>query len=92
MSETTDSTTNKEATDKFESGKTHAKQAAQDIRSAAEAKATEIRGKAEDAYGQARQRARSWQEEGEQYVRHNPLRGVLTALGLGFILGLLIRR
>jgi len=92
MNETTSSTTNTESTDKFESGKSHAKQAAQDIRSAAEAKASELRGKAEQAYGQAKDRARSWQEEGENYVRQNPLRGVLTALGIGFILGLLIRR
>ncbi len=81
-----------EAADKFESGKTHVKQAAHDIRSAAEAKATELRGRAENAYGEARKRARSWQEDGEQYVRENPLRGVLTAVGIGFILGLLIRR
>lgn len=90
MNETTSSNT--EATEKFESGKSHAKQAAHDIRSAAEAKATEIRDKAEQAYGQARERARSWQEEGENYVRQNPLRGVITALGIGFVLGLLIRR
>jgi ElaB/YqjD/DUF883 family membrane-anchored ribosome-binding protein len=32
------------------------------------------------------------QEEGEAYVRENPLRGVATALGVGFILGLLFRR
>ena len=96
MNETTsESTTSKEqqdATSKFESGKTHAKQAAEDIRAAAETKAHEIRGRAEQAYQQARTRARSWQEEGEHYVRENPLRGVLTALGIGFILGLLIRR
>lgn len=81
-----------EANEKFESGKTHVKQAADDLRSAAGAKAQEIRERAESAYDTARTRARSWQEEGEQYVRENPLRGVLTALGVGFILGLLIRR
>lgn len=84
--------TNQDAAAKFESGKTHVKQAAQDIRSAAEAKAQEFRGRAGEAYEQARTRARSWQEEGEHYIRENPLRGVLTALGVGFLLGVLFRR
>lgn len=90
----TDSTasTQTDASSKFESGKTHVRQAAQDLRSAAEIKAQEYRGRAEEIYGQARERARTWQEEGEEYIRRNPLRGVLTALGIGFILGLLIRR
>ncbi len=93
MSETTsDPVDQSEPTNKFESGKTHAKQAAEDLRAAAGAKAQEYRGRVEQAYQSARTRARSWQEEGEQYVRENPLRGVLTALGVGFILGLLIRR
>ena len=94
MNETTssDPAPQQEAASKFESGKTHARQAAEDLRSAAGAKAQEFRGRAEQVYEQARSRARSWQEEGEQYVRENPLRGVLTALGIGFILGLLIRR
>lgn len=93
MSDTTsDPAKSTDASEKFESGKTHVKQAADDLRSAAGAKASELRGRAGDAYDQARKRARSWQEEGEQYVRENPLRGVLSALGIGFILGLLIRR
>ena len=107
MSETaSDPTTNQEATEaasKFESGKTHVKQAAEEIRAAAEeraaelreaaeAKAQELRNRAEHAYEDARKRARTLQEEGEAYVRENPLRGVLTALGVGFVLGLLFRR
>jgi len=100
---TSDPVTNQDAASKFESGKTHAKQAAEDLRAAAEekasqfrgvaeAKAQEFRGKAEDAYSQARTRARSLQEEGEAYVRENPVRGVMTALGVGFLLGLVFRR
>ncbi len=104
MNETTsDPTTNQDAASKYESGKSHAKQAAEDLRAAAEekaqqlrstaeAKAQEYRGRAEHAYEQARTRARSLQEEGEHYVRENPVRGVLTALGIGFLLGLLVRR
>ena len=95
--------TNEDVTSKLEAGKAHAKQAAQELRGAAEekaaelrnvaeAKASEYREKAEQAYEQARTRARSLQEEGEAYVRENPLRGVLTALGVGFVLGALFRR
>jgi len=104
MNETvSDPAANQEAASKFESGKSHAKQAADDLRAAAEqkaaefraaaeSKAQEFRGKAGEAYDQARQRARSLQEETEAYVRENPLRGVLTALGVGFVLGLLFRK
>ena len=88
---------------KLESGKTHAKQAAEDLRAAAEAKATELRtaaqdkvnelrGRAEHTYEEARTRARTMREDGEQYVRDNPTRAVLTALGIGFFLGLIFRR
>jgi len=93
MNETaSEPTTNQEAASKFESGKSHVKQAAEDIRSAAGAKAQEYRGRAEQAYEKARTRANSLREEGEHYVRENPLRGVLTALGVGFVLGLFFRR
>ena len=99
---------------KFEAGKTHAKQAAEELRAAAEEKATQLRAaaetkaaelratagtkvqeyrvKAEETYEQARTQAHSLQEEGEAYVRENPLRGVLAALGVGFVLGLMFRR
>ena len=94
---------NQESTSKFEAGKAHAMQAAEELRAAAEEKASELRAtaeskaqeyraKAEETLGQARTRARSFQEEGEAYVRENPLQGVLTALGVGFVLGLLFRR
>ena len=98
-----DPATNPEPADKFESGKAHARQAAEDLKSAAEAKAAELRAaaeakaqefrtRAEQAYEQARARARTFQEEGEAFVRENPMRGVMTALGVGFVLGLLFRR
>jgi ElaB/YqjD/DUF883 family membrane-anchored ribosome-binding protein len=103
MNETMSDPANQEAANKFESGKTHAKQAAEDLRAAAEQKAAELKaaaetkaqelkGRAGEAYEQMRSRARTWQEEGEAYVRENPLRGVVTALGAGFVLGLLFRR
>jgi ElaB/YqjD/DUF883 family membrane-anchored ribosome-binding protein len=98
-----DDTLPKEASSKFESGKAHALHAAEDLRAAAEAKAQELRqvaeskahdlrGRAEQAYGEARTRVRTLREDGEQYVRENPLRAVLTALGIGFVFGLIFRR
>ena len=104
MTETaSDPSSNPETASKFESGTTHAKQAAEDLksaaeqkaaelRSAAEGKAQELRSRAEQVYEDARSRARTFQEEGEAYVRENPMRGVLTALGVGFVIGLLFRR
>jgi ElaB/YqjD/DUF883 family membrane-anchored ribosome-binding protein len=91
------------AANKFESGKSHAIHAAEDLRAAAEAKAKELRsiaeakaqeyrGRAEHAYGEARVKARTLRDDGEQYIRENPTRAVLSALGIGFVLGLIFRR
>lgn len=77
---------------KVESSKMHARKAAEDLKSAAGAMAEEYRGKAEQAWGDATARARTFQEDGEQYVRDNPTKAVFTALGIGFILGLILRR
>lgn len=98
-----DETLNNPAASKFESGKAHAIHAAEDLRAAAEAKASELRvmaeakakelrGRAEQVYGDYRQRALTFHEEGEQYVRENPTKAVLTALGVGFVLGMIFRR
>jgi ElaB/YqjD/DUF883 family membrane-anchored ribosome-binding protein len=91
------------AQNKFESSKTHVRKAAEDLRSAAGvvagdlktaagAMAEEYRGKAEQAWEDARERVRTFQEDGEQYVRENPTKAVFTALGIGFVLGLIFRR
>ncbi len=76
----------------LESSKTHARRAAEDLRTAATQKAGEYRGKAEQAWEDASLRARTFQEDGEQYVRDNPTKAVFTALGIGFVLGMVFRR
>jgi ElaB/YqjD/DUF883 family membrane-anchored ribosome-binding protein len=92
-----------DAKDKLESSKTHARKAAEDLKSAAGAIAGDYRGKAEEAWGEARGKAeqawddargrvRTFQEDAEQYVRENPTKAVFTALGIGFVLGLIFRR
>ena len=52
------------------------------------AEAGELRGAVEDAKSQAK----SWQAEGEAYVRDNPTKAVLVALGVGLLLGFLLRK
>ena len=81
-----------DASSRLESTKTHARQAAEELRTAATEIAGQYRGKAEQAWGDAQQRARTLQEDGEQYVRENPTKAVFSALGIGFILGLIFRR
>ena len=81
-----------EAKGKLDSSKTHARRAAEDLKSAASEMAGEYRGKAEQAWGDAQDRARTLQEDGEQYVRDNPTKAVFTALGIGFVLGMIFRK
>ena len=67
-------------------------QKADELRSAAQGKAQELRGTAESAWSDFRSKAKNWQAEGEAYVRDNPIKAILIALGLGLLLGLLLRR
>jgi ElaB/YqjD/DUF883 family membrane-anchored ribosome-binding protein len=82
----------REAQGKLQSGRTHARQAAEDFKSAASAIAEEYRGKAEQAWDDAKGRVRTFQQDADQYVRENPTKAVFTALGVGFVLGLIFRR
>jgi ElaB/YqjD/DUF883 family membrane-anchored ribosome-binding protein len=80
------------AQEKLKSTKTQVRAAADDLKSAAGAMAEEYRGKAEQMWGDARDRARTFQKDSEQYVRENPTRAVFAALGIGVVLGLIFRR
>jgi len=80
------------AQSKLESSKTHARRAAEDLKSAATSMAEDYRDKATQAWDEAKVRVRTLQEDGEEYVRENPMRAVFTALGIGFVLGLIFRR
>jgi ElaB/YqjD/DUF883 family membrane-anchored ribosome-binding protein len=77
---------------KIESGTDHIRKAAEDFKSVAGAVAGEYRGKAEEAWNDASQRVRSFQEDAEEYVRENPTKAIFTALGVGFVMGLIFRR
>ena len=76
----------------LESSKTHARRAAEDLKTAATQMAGDYRGKAEQAWDDASVRVRTFQEDGEQYVRDNPTKAVFTALGIGFVLGMIFRK
>jgi ElaB/YqjD/DUF883 family membrane-anchored ribosome-binding protein len=78
--------------EKAKRGVTHAREAAADVGSAAGAMAAEYRAKAEEAWGEAKDRVRTFREDADQYVRKNPTRAVFTALGIGFVMGLIFRR
>jgi ElaB/YqjD/DUF883 family membrane-anchored ribosome-binding protein len=81
-----------QAAEKTERGVTHVRKAAEDLSSAAGAVADEYRGRAEEVLEDALHRVRSFQDDSKQYVRENPTKAVFTALGVGFVLGLIFRR
>jgi len=92
MAEEKESGASSSEQNKLESSKTHARRAAEDLRSAATTMAGDYRDKATQAWDDAKVRVRTLQEDGEDYVRENPMKAVLTALGIGFVLGLIFRR
>ena len=73
-------------------GATHIHKAAEDLRSAAGAMAEEYRARGKEVWDDALHRVRSFQDDSKQYVRENPTKAVVTALGVGFVLGLIFRR
>jgi ElaB/YqjD/DUF883 family membrane-anchored ribosome-binding protein len=89
--------------DALENGKDHLRAAAGNLKEAASAKVEEIRHAAEQKVEELRSTtqskaqelkgtAESWQAEGHAYIRDNPTKSVLIALGLGVLLGLLLRK
>ena len=78
--------------EKAKRGVTRARKATEDLGSAAGAMAEEYRGRAETAWNDAVSRVRGFQDDSEKYVRENPTKAVFTALGLGFVLGMIFRR
>ena len=77
---------------KAERGGSHARKAAEDLGSAAGTMANKYLGRAEEVWDDARDRVRTFQDDSKQYVRKNPSKAVFSALGAGFVLGLIFRR
>ena len=67
-------------------------QTAEDLKSAAGETLGEYREKAEQVWDDARDRVRTFKQDAEQYVREKPTLTVFSALGIGFVLGLIIYR
>jgi ElaB/YqjD/DUF883 family membrane-anchored ribosome-binding protein len=61
------------------------------MKSTVTAVAQDYTDKASEALDEAKQRVRTLREDGEEYVRENPMKAVFTALGVGFTLGLIFR-
>ena len=81
-----------QAKEEAKRGVTHARKAAEDLRSTAGAMADEYRERGKEVMDDALHRVRSFQDDSKQYVRENPTKAVFTALGVGFVLGLIFRR
>jgi ElaB/YqjD/DUF883 family membrane-anchored ribosome-binding protein len=67
-----------------------AQRAAEVLESATTNITEDYRDKAEQSW-ETKARVRTWQEDGEEYVRENPMKAIFTALGVGFLLGLIVR-
>ena len=64
---------------------------AEELKSAGTAVAKDYTEKASTVFDEAKERVRTLREDGEDYVRKNPTKAVFTALGVGFVLGLIYK-
>ena len=76
----------------LQAAKSHALEAAGDLRHAAEEKVVELREVANAKAQHIRTSAKEQGSELENYVRQNPARSVLVSLGIGMLMGMLWRR
>ena len=81
-----------QAKEEAKRGVTHLRKAAEDLLSAAGAMADEYRERGKEVWDDTLHRVRNFQDDSQQYVRENPTKAVFTALGVGFVLGLIFRR
>ena len=68
-------------------GVSHARKAAEDLRSATGATADKYRARGKEVWDDALHRVRSFQDDSKEFVRANPTKAVFTALGLVSYLG-----
>jgi ElaB/YqjD/DUF883 family membrane-anchored ribosome-binding protein len=79
-------------TNELQSTSTHGQKAAKDLKSEAGGVVEEYRGTAEQVWDDTKERVRTFKEDADEYVRENPTKTVLTALAIGFVLGLITFR
>ena len=78
--------------DHFEASKAHARAAAAEMRDAATETARKFRERAGGLAGEWKEKAENVQKEIEDYVREHPAKSILAAVGVGLVLGLIVRR
>ena len=79
-------------TNELQSTRTHGQEAAKDLKSEAGGVVEEYSGTAEQVWDDTKERVRTFKEDADEYVRENPTKTVLTALAIGFVLGLITFR
>jgi ElaB/YqjD/DUF883 family membrane-anchored ribosome-binding protein len=80
------------ATDKASQFKSTAVEKAEALKIAASDKAAHLRESATEQWQETRVKAQELHVSAEDYIRQNPTKSVLGALGVGFLVGLLLRR
>lgn len=79
-------------TEKAGQFKSEAMLRAEELKLAASGRAEMLRHNATEQWQDTRVRAKELQITAEDYIRENPTKCVLTALGAGFLIGLIVRR
>lgn len=80
------------ATEKAEHYKAVATEKAEHYKTAAADKAAEVKANAQQQYETSVEKAKEFHVTAEDYIRQNPTKTVLGALGVGFLIGLITRR
>lgn len=62
------------------------------VREAASQKFEELRNHASECCEQGRERAEQWEQNIESYVREKPVKALLLAAGVGFLMGAIWKR
>jgi ElaB/YqjD/DUF883 family membrane-anchored ribosome-binding protein len=80
------------ASEKAAHFKSSAAEKADALKHAASERAHQFRETATEQWQDTRVKAKEFQETAEDYIRQNPTKSVLGALGVGFLIGLILRR
>ena len=78
-------------TTKFQDAKAAATAKYNEAKTAFDAKKAELTEQGKVQFAQARTKAQEFQADGTAYVKENPTQAILIALGIGFLIGLLLR-
>jgi ElaB/YqjD/DUF883 family membrane-anchored ribosome-binding protein len=68
-----------------------AEETAKHFRDSANENADHFRNYADESWSDIKVRLDDYKEEGERYIRQNPTKSILLAVGLGFIIGRILR-